>query len=78
MTLLEGKNGVAGPKGFRKDTKLTREVIEEAPIELGHFHFSWHIPELRHPDVPPRKPRSDAESDGIRRRRGTLYARRQQ
>jgi zinc protease len=29
-----------------------REIIEEAPIELGHFHFSWHIPALRHPDVP--------------------------
>jgi zinc protease len=29
-----------------------REIIEEAPIQLGHFHFSWHIPELRHPDVP--------------------------
>lgn len=29
-----------------------REVIEEAPIELGHLHISWHIPELRHPDVP--------------------------
>jgi zinc protease len=29
-----------------------REVIEEAPIELGYFHFAWHIPELRHPDVP--------------------------
>jgi zinc protease len=29
-----------------------REVIEEAPIEIGHFHFAWHIPELRHPDVP--------------------------
>ena len=29
-----------------------REVIEEAPIEMAHFHFSWHIPELRHPDVP--------------------------
>ncbi|HEY3762236.1 MAG TPA: pitrilysin family protein [Verrucomicrobiae bacterium] len=29
-----------------------REVIEEAPVELGHFHFSWHIPELRHQDVP--------------------------
>src|SRR2546426_5934037 len=29
-----------------------RDVIEEAPIELGHLHFSWHIPELRHPDVP--------------------------
>jgi zinc protease len=28
-----------------------REVIEEAPVELGHFHFSWHIPDLRHPDV---------------------------
>src|SRR6185503_4916744 len=29
-----------------------REVIEEAPIEQGHFHFSWHIPDLRHSDVP--------------------------
>jgi zinc protease len=29
-----------------------REIIEEAPVELGHFHFAWHIPELRHPDVP--------------------------
>ena len=29
-----------------------REVVEEAPIELGHFHFAWHIPEIRHPDVP--------------------------
>src|SRR5438874_4263673 len=27
-----------------------REVIEEAPIEMGHFHYSWHIPELRPPD----------------------------
>jgi len=29
-----------------------REVVEEAPIELGHFHLAWHIPELRHGDVP--------------------------
>jgi zinc protease len=29
-----------------------RMVIEEAPIELGHFHCSWHIPDIRHPDVP--------------------------
>ena len=29
-----------------------REVIEEAPIEQGYFHFAWHTPELRHPDVP--------------------------
>jgi len=29
-----------------------REIVEEAPIELGHFHFAWHIPEIRHSDVP--------------------------
>jgi zinc protease len=29
-----------------------REIIEEAPIELGHFHIAWHIPDVRHPDVP--------------------------
>ncbi len=29
-----------------------REIVEEAPIELGHFHLAWHIPELRHPDMP--------------------------
>jgi zinc protease len=29
-----------------------RELIETAPIELGHVHLCWHIPELRHPDVP--------------------------
>ncbi len=29
-----------------------REIIEEAAIEMGHFHFAWHIPELRHADVP--------------------------
>lgn len=29
-----------------------REVIEEAAVELGHVHFAWHIPELRHADVP--------------------------
>ena len=29
-----------------------RETFEEAPIELGHFHFAWHIPEIRHSDIP--------------------------
>ncbi len=29
-----------------------REVVEEGPVELGHFHFAWHIPDIRHPDVP--------------------------
>src|SRR6202044_79434 len=28
-----------------------REIIEESPIELGHLHFAWHIPEVRHPDI---------------------------
>ena len=30
----------------------SRDVIEEAPVELGNFHFAWHIPDVRHPDVP--------------------------
>jgi zinc protease len=29
-----------------------REIVEEAAIEMGHAHFAWHIPELRHADVP--------------------------
>lgn len=29
-----------------------RQVLEDAPIELAHFHYGWHIPSLRHPDVP--------------------------
>jgi zinc protease len=34
------------------DQMAPREIVEEAPIEISHFHFAWHIPELRHPDVP--------------------------
>jgi len=30
----------------------SREIIEEAAVELGHVHFAWHIPDLRHTDVP--------------------------
>src|SRR5262245_30040713 len=29
-----------------------RELIEEAPIELGYLHIAWHIPDLRHADTP--------------------------
>jgi zinc protease len=29
-----------------------REIIEESKVELGHVHFAWHIPELRHADIP--------------------------
>ena len=34
-----------------KQTAL-REIIEESAVELGHVHLAWHIPELRHADVP--------------------------
>lgn len=29
-----------------------REVLEEAPVELTHFHMAWHTPDIRHPDAP--------------------------
>ncbi|HEY4773546.1 MAG TPA: DNA-directed RNA polymerase subunit beta [Xanthobacteraceae bacterium] len=29
--MLEGRVGIAGPKGFKKDTKITRAVLEEYP-----------------------------------------------
>lgn len=29
-----------------------REVFEEAAVELAHVHLSWHIPDVRHPDLP--------------------------
>src|SRR6188474_330129 len=29
--MLENKQGVSGPKGFKKDTKITRAVLEEYP-----------------------------------------------
>jgi DNA-directed RNA polymerase subunit beta len=29
--MLEGRVGIAGPKGFRKDTKVTRAVLDEYP-----------------------------------------------
>jgi zinc protease len=29
-----------------------RNLVEQAPIEIGHVHIAWHIPELTHPDMP--------------------------
>jgi DNA-directed RNA polymerase subunit beta len=29
--MLEGKNGLSGPKGFKKDTRITRPILEEHP-----------------------------------------------
>jgi zinc protease len=31
---------------------VPREAVEEAGFELGHVHFSWHVPDIRHPDAP--------------------------
>jgi zinc protease len=30
----------------------SREIIEEGTVELAHLHMSWHIPDIRHPDMP--------------------------
>ena len=29
-----------------------REVIDEGPFEHAHFHFAWHVPDIRHRDIP--------------------------
>ena len=29
-----------------------REVIDEGPFEHAHFHFAWHVPDIRHVDIP--------------------------
>ena len=29
-----------------------REVIDEGPFEHTHFHFAWHVPDVRHEDIP--------------------------
>ena len=29
-----------------------REILEESTVELAHMHMSWHIPDVRHPDMP--------------------------
>jgi zinc protease len=50
----QSKSRALPPNFLPAEPKQTapREIIEEAPVELGHLHFAWHIPELRHPDVP--------------------------
>ena len=50
----QSKSRALPPNFLPAEPKQTapREIIEEAPIEMGHLHFAWHIPELRHPDVP--------------------------
>jgi DNA-directed RNA polymerase subunit beta len=39
--MLENKNGIAGPKGFKKDTRITRAALEEHPrSQWWHFALS--------------------------------------
>ena len=48
------KNKPAPPLMIPGEPRQTapREVIEEAPVQLGHMHYSWHVPDIRHPDLP--------------------------
>jgi len=49
-----GKSRALAPAVLPLEPRQTalREIVEESPVELGHVHFAWHIPELRHADVP--------------------------
>jgi zinc protease len=49
-----GKSRAMPPEVLPMEPRQTaaREIIEESAVELGHVHFAWHIPELRHADVP--------------------------
>ena len=49
-----GKSKAMPPSVLPLEPKQTgeRTIIEETNVELGHVHFAWHIPELRHADVP--------------------------
>ena len=48
------KRGRLPPLVLPREPRQTapREIIEEAPIQLGYFHLAWHIPDIRHPDTP--------------------------
>jgi zinc protease len=54
MAYAKSKSKAMPPMVLPLEPKQTgaREIIEESPVELGHVHFAWHIPELRHADVP--------------------------
>ena len=30
----------------------TRKVFDEGPFEHAHFHYAWHVPDVRHDDIP--------------------------
>jgi zinc protease len=50
----KNKNKPAPPVLLPAEPRQTapREVVEEAAVQLGHLHYSWHVPDVRHPDLP--------------------------
>jgi zinc protease len=48
------KNKPASPRLIPSEPRQTssREVIEETSTQLSHLHYSWHVPDVRHPDLP--------------------------
>jgi zinc protease len=63
-----GRSHRANPPGLRQNQRPNRcrrwcspanrarppraTSSRKRPIELGYFHFAWHIPDIRHPDTP--------------------------
>jgi len=50
----KNKNKPLPPQVLPTEPRQTapRDLVEEAPIQLGHLHMSWHVPDVRHPDMP--------------------------
>lgn len=50
----KNKNKPLSPLVLLEEPRQTapRDVVEEAPIQLGYMHMSWHVPDARHPDMP--------------------------
>ena len=48
------KNKPASPRLIPSEPRQTssREVIEETSTQLSYLHYSWHVPDVRHPDLP--------------------------
>ncbi len=49
----KNKNKPLPPLVLLEEPRQTapRDVVEEAPIQLGYMHMSWHVPDVRHQDM---------------------------
>jgi len=54
LAYAQSKARALSPLVLPREPRQTspRDITEEAPIELGYCHFAWHIPDVRHPDMP--------------------------